>query len=67
MFDTIAIVGLGLIGGSLAKTIRARTRCRVIGIDSDPLVTEKALLNRAIDAVATDQALAEADLVFLCL
>lgn len=67
MFDTIAIVGLGLIGGSLAKTIRARTRCRVLGTDSDPRVIEKALLNRAIDAEATDQALAEADLVFLCL
>lgn len=67
MFDTVAIVGLGLIGGSLAKTIRARTRCRVIGIDRDRRVTEQALRCRAIDAEATDDALAKADLVFLCL
>lgn len=67
MFDTIAIVGLGLIGGSLAKTIRARTRCRVVGIDSNPPGNGKSTAWPYYRAEATDQELAEADLVFLCL
>lgn len=67
MFDTVAIIGLGLIGGSLAKTIRARSKCRILGADRDPQVVEKALRCRAIDAEASGEALAEADLVFLCL
>lgn len=67
MFETVAIIGLGLIGASMAKTIRAKTRCRVLGADRDPDVLHKALLSGTIDAEATEEALAQADLVFLCL
>ena len=31
MFDTVLIAGLGLMGGSMAKTIKARTLSRVLG------------------------------------
>ena len=67
MFETVAIIGLGLIGASMAKTIRARTGCRVLGTDRDEAVVQKALLCHAIDAKATNEALAGTDLVFLCL
>ena len=31
MFDTVLVAGLGLMGGSMAKTIKARTLSRVLG------------------------------------
>ena len=34
---TIAIAGLGLIGGSMALALRRRG-CRILGIDRDPSV-----------------------------
>lgn len=46
----IAIVGLGLIGGSLGMRIRARGLGRVIGIDDDA-----AVLTRAIERGAADE------------
>ena len=33
--NTVCVVGLGLIGGSLAKSIKARTGHTVYGIDLD--------------------------------
>jgi prephenate dehydrogenase len=47
----IAIVGLGLIGGSLALALRrARPELAIIGVDVDPRALELALSERAIDA-----------------
>lgn len=60
------ILGLGLIGGSLAKALAARTRCTVIGIDRDPAVNEKALRCGAIHKAGSPDDLTEADLLFLC-
>jgi prephenate dehydrogenase len=48
-FFTIGIVGLGLIGGSLAKAVKLKTSCRVLGCDADEAVTERALREGAID------------------
>lgn len=63
----IAIVGLGLIGGSLAKTIKKRTSHQVMGIDRDPAVLEQALKSGAIDCAGSPQELFWAELTFLCL
>jgi len=62
---TVAVVGLGLIGGSLAKAL-ARAGHRVIGVDR-PRVARRALRQRAIAAMAPtpEAAAAEADVVVL--
>ncbi|HEX5225837.1 MAG TPA: prephenate dehydrogenase/arogenate dehydrogenase family protein [Solirubrobacteraceae bacterium] len=57
----IAVVGVGLIGGSIGLAARARTDARVCGYDPDPGVRERALALGAIDAAAEDVAGAVAD------
>ena len=39
----VGIVGLGLIGGSLAKAFREYTDCTVCGFDRDPAVVQAVL------------------------
>jgi prephenate dehydrogenase len=66
VFPRIAIVGLGLIGGSIAFAAR-RTwpSTHVVAIDREAVLRE-ALSRRAIDAAGSDlSAVAEADLVVL--
>ena len=43
MFDTVLIAGLGLMGGSMAKTIKARTLSRVLGWNRTRATAEQAL------------------------
>ena len=66
VFDKVAIVGLGLIGGSLALAVRETwPGGMVIGVDEKP-VLERAMLRHAIDVAADDPVvMAEADLVVL--
>lgn len=61
----INIVGLGLIGGSLAKAIKHYTNNTVIGVDQNPEVTKAALACGAVDEI-TDFC-PDADLYFLCM
>ena len=61
----IGVVGLGLIGGSMAKTIRRNTPHTVLGTDADPQVMYKARLLEAIDGDLTDERLAICDIVFI--
>jgi prephenate dehydrogenase len=64
---TVAIVGLGLIGGSLAKDLRFHQFCtRIIGVDSNPLHATQALsLGIADEVLELEDAAAMADLVVL--
>lgn len=64
---TIQVVGLGLIGGSLCKTIKKRTSHRVLGMDRDPAAVEKARAAGAIDGEGSPDTLEEADLTMVCL
>lgn len=64
---TVAIVGLGLIGGSLAKAFSERTAHRVIGFDRNPEVTQAALACGAIHEVGEPAGLSRADLIYLCI
>ena len=66
IFDKIGIVGLGLIGGSIALAARQIwPRALVIGVDNKD-VLETAMRLHAIDVAADDLiVLAEADVVFL--
>ncbi|MEG2882195.1 MAG: prephenate dehydrogenase/arogenate dehydrogenase family protein, partial [Christensenella sp.] len=60
----IGIVGLGLIGGSLARAIKKYTSHTVYGTDTDPTVLRAATNARAIDCEAD---ISMCDIVFVCL
>ncbi len=62
---TIGIVGLGLIGGSLAKALKARTEHTVLGYDKDDSVRRYAELIGCIDGALTDEELGRCDFVLL--
>ncbi len=66
-FNTVAIVGVGLIGGSLGIALRERGLARrVIGITRRKETIAEALSAGAIDEGTTDRAaVAEAELVYL--
>ncbi|MBP1743271.1 MAG: Prephenate dehydrogenase [Firmicutes bacterium] len=65
----IAIVGLGLIGGSYAMALRELNPKSIIGIDKDPGVIGEALSSGVIDSGSTSgsEALKDANLVIMAL
>ena len=63
----IAVVGLGLIGGSICKALKANTFYHIMGMDKDPEVTKKALETGAIDEAITVDKLGEANLTIVAL
>jgi len=67
MMKNIGVVGLGLIGGSLCKAIKAYTDYDVFGYDIDEAVVYSATEYGAIDAKLTKQSLAGCDLVISAL
>ena len=64
----IGIIGLGIIGGSMAYALRGFKGAKITGCDIDPETRKKALAAKAVDQVFEDPALAieNADLVVLC-
>ena len=69
MKKRLVIVGLGLIGGSLAKALRGFEDYEIIGVDVSQPTLRYALEQDIVDRAEADpvRALAEGDLVFLCL
>jgi len=68
MIKTLAIIGVGLIGGSFSRALKAAGAVqRVIGFDLDPENLAEALQLGVIDEIAADyaSAVSSADLVFL--
>ncbi len=63
--QTVGIVGLGLIGGSLALTLKRRTGLTVYGYDRDASAREKAVSVGAVDRA--DGPLWECGAVFVAL
>ncbi len=63
----IGIVGLGLIGGSMAKALKSRTEHEIYGFDQVESVQLKARLLEAIDADLNVENLGEMDLVLIAL
>lgn len=61
----IGIIGLGLIGGSLAKAIKKHTPHTVYGLNRSKETEQKALTCGAMDGVLTDEALSGCDLLFV--
>ncbi|HVV99196.1 MAG TPA: prephenate dehydrogenase [Planctomycetaceae bacterium] len=67
--ECLAIVGVGLIGGSLAAAVRQRGLARqIIGVGRDPERLEPARARGLIDACTADLTAAarEADLIVFC-
>ncbi len=62
---TVGIVGLGLIGGSLAKAFQRRAGITVLGWDENPSILDFAQLAQAIDGALTDENLSSCDLILL--
>ena len=68
-FSRVAIIGLGLIGSSVARAVRAAMpTVRLTGSDADPTVRERVrdldLVDDVTDGAGT--AVVDADLVILC-
>jgi prephenate dehydrogenase len=67
--ETVAIIGVGLIGGSIGLALRARARAgRVIGVGRDGSRLEEARRLGTIDEFSTDLArgIADAEIAVVC-
>lgn len=64
---TVGIVGLGLIGGSMARSVRKHTIAKVYGYDLSPDAMSLAELSGAIDAPLTKENLKECDLLMIAI
>ena len=68
MIQRLAIVGVGLLGGSVAKAVRARGAAReIVGVGRDLDRLRPAMADGVVDGITTDLAegVAGADLVIL--
>lgn len=69
LFDRIAIVGVGLLGGSLGLAVKERHLCReIIGIGRSQPALEEAMRLGAIDSYSLEmeEGVRDADLIVLC-
>ncbi len=64
---TIGIIGLGLIGGSLAKAYKKAGGITVYGTTRDKSTVQLALLSGAIDGELTDASIAGCDCILIAL
>ncbi|MEG2038420.1 MAG: prephenate dehydrogenase/arogenate dehydrogenase family protein [Oscillospiraceae bacterium] len=67
MFNKIGIVGLGLIGGSFAKAIKAAAEIEIFAYDRNQSTISSALEEKVIDGVLDDTTLPLCDLIVLVL
>lgn len=63
----IGIIGLGLIGGSLAKSIKSKTDHYVLGYDLSDDVLAMAQMSGAVNGTLTRRYLGECDLILLAI
>lgn len=63
----IGVVGLGLIGGSMAKAIKAKTKHTVIGYEIDDETLSRAEKEGAVDCAGDDRLLSTLDLLLVAL
>jgi len=63
----IGIVGLGLIGGSMARSIKMHTQHTVLGIDLKEIEMKKAELIGAIDGRLTDEEMPSCEVIIIAL
>ncbi len=61
----IGIIGLGLIGGSMAKSIKHRTDHTVLGFDLNEETMTLARMSNSIDGTLTDERISECDIIMI--
>ena len=67
-FRNISIIGLGLIGGSIAKAIKSFSLSHFISGFDKPDILDKALTQKVIDKrLSSFEECLDADLIFICL
>ena len=64
--ETVGVVGLGLIGASLCKALKAAGYA-VLGLDIDPGTQQYAALTGTVDGALNDETLPSCDFLFLAL
>ena len=64
---TVGIVGLGLIGGSLAKAFRAKTEHTVLALDRDPGAVAAAQAAGLLDGVLAEETLSDCAVLVVAL
>ena len=63
----IAVVGMGIIGGSFSKALKKYTNHYIIGINRTQSVLKRAFEEKAIDEIGDERSLSAADIVILAL
>ena len=63
----VGIIGLGLIGGSMAKAVKENGKHKVLGMDIQESVVCRALLLESIDERLTDDGLSECEMAIIAL
>ncbi|MCL1802129.1 MAG: prephenate dehydrogenase [Eubacteriaceae bacterium] len=65
----ISIIGIGLMGGSLAYALKGFRGCKITGFDINSQTGQKALGAKAIDRLASsiEQAVEDADITIFCI
>lgn len=67
ILKTVGIIGLGIIGGSLAECIQTKTDIKVLGRDTDPDTMRAALGSGAVDGELTSDKFKECEMVIIAL
>ncbi len=65
MMEKLVVIGLGLIGGSMAKDLKKRNGYKVYGIDKNPEHVKKALELGIIDSAIEMSQIADASVVIV--
>jgi prephenate dehydrogenase len=68
MFNKIAIIGVGLIGGSIGLAVRTRRLCpKVVGVGRRQVSLDKAIQKSAIDkgTLSIEEGIKDADLIII--
>ena len=63
----IAVVGMGLIGGSFCKTLKKNTNHTIIGLDKNENTTKMALSEGSVDEIGNAKKLGECDVCIVAL
>lgn len=64
---TVGVVGIGLIGGSLAKAYKKNGQWSVLGFDANPTVLKLAEMAHDLDGELNEKTIAQCDLIYIAL